>query len=316
MEFHERLLDLVSFLLAARHPVSATEIYGAFPQDYAGTPQARERKFSRDKERLRELGIAIVHTPPDEEHEEGGYSIDRSAFFLPDIALTPEERAALYAVGAAALQAALPLRSELSHALTKLRASSASGEERALPIILSQGERRTDVEDLMTHAVARRQRLKLRYAGEPRERAVDPYVFSLRRNRFSLVGYCHLRRGIRTFHAERVLACRLENADAGGPDFDVPAGFDPTPHLPVHPWQMRLHAPLPVTLTFPPELAESGPRSLGVEPGEPIPATNLNGLLAEVLALGEGIRIVAPPEARDRMSAMLEALRQRLGEAA
>jgi proteasome accessory factor B len=314
MEIHERLLDLVSYLLAARRPVPATDIYEAFPKDYIGSPDARERKFSRDKERLRELGISLVHEK-DPDGEESGYSIDRAAFFLPDIALTPEERAALFAVGSAALQSALPLRSELLFALTKLRASTAGGEERAQPVILSQGERRAEVDDLIARAVAQHKRLRLRYGGDARDRLVDPYAFSVRRNRYSFVGYCRMRRGIRTFHADRIVSCSLEFPDSAGPDFEVPANFNPSPHLPVHPWQLRRHAPVAVTLAFPPALSESGPRALGVEPGQPVPATNLEGLLAEVLALGEGIRVVGPPKAQDRMNEMLSGLRRRLSEA-
>lgn len=304
---HERLLDLLAFLLDARRPVPANEIFEAFPKEYAGNVDARERKFSRDKEALRELGVPIEHVVGDEP-EETGYRIDREQFYLPDIRLTPAERAALYAVGAAAQAGAFPLRTELAHALTKLDAGAKGRRETPVqPPILAEA-RRPELEQLLAEAVAERRRVTLVYPPETRERTVDPYAFSLRRGRFVLVGFCHLRGGIRTFAAERIARCAPTKRDARVPEFEVPADFDPAPHLPRHPWDVRVHAPVEVTLSFAPEQAESGPHALGIEPGRPVATTNVEGLLSQLLSLG-GVRVEAPESVRDRLRARLEALR-------
>src|SRR4051812_9431119 len=110
----ERLLDLVAYLLAQKRPVPARQLFEEVAAQYQGAPDARERKFSRDKEELRALGVNVLFHEPSDEDEEGGYTIDRSAFYLPDVKFTPEERAALFAVGAAAQAGAFPLRSELA----------------------------------------------------------------------------------------------------------------------------------------------------------------------------------------------------------
>ena len=47
-----RLLRLAAFLLEERGPVPREAIYAAFPDDYAGTAAAREKKFTRDKDAL------------------------------------------------------------------------------------------------------------------------------------------------------------------------------------------------------------------------------------------------------------------------
>jgi len=311
----ERVLDLLAYLLAARRPVSANKLFEAFADEYSGSAEARDRKFSRDKEQLRDLGIAIVHVPGEEE-DEGGYRIDRGAFYLPEIDLTPDERAALFAVGAAALRSALPLRSELAHALTKLRATNSNGEERAQPVIHAGRDRATAFEDLLIRAVADRKRLRLRYSDDETERLVDPYAFSARRSRFALVGYCHRRKSVRTFYADRVASAARANSSTDRSDFDVPSDFDPAPHLPIHPWQVRIHPPIDVELEFSADLAESGPQWLGVAPGLPCPATNLDGLIAQVLALGPGVVIRGPEQARARLRERLANLRTVLKEAA
>src|SRR6266404_444770 len=53
--------------------------------------------------------------------ELGGYRIDRKSFFLPDPKLLPEESAALYSAGAAALATRdFPFSQDLQHALRKI----------------------------------------------------------------------------------------------------------------------------------------------------------------------------------------------------
>jgi len=312
MDSTERLLDLVAFLLASRRPVTPADIYDSFQDEYAGSFEARDRKLSRDKEKLRALGVPVVHVPPGEAGDDGGLTIDRGAFYLPDVAFSPDERAALFAVGAAALRSALPLRGELAHALAKLRATGVDGEERAQPVISAGRDRASAFEELIVRGTSERRRLRLTYPPEQSQRIVEPYAFSARRNRFVFVGYCHLRQAIRTFYADRITTCELAIADGRKAEFEVPSGFDPRPQLPVHPWQVRLHAPLEVELSFSPELAVSGPQALGLEPGLPCVTTNLDGLIAQVLALGQGVVIVGPAKARERLRAKLRGLRDAL----
>ena len=49
----ERLLDLITYLLNAREPVSWQEIKNHFPDDYSvGIEESNQRKFERDKAEL------------------------------------------------------------------------------------------------------------------------------------------------------------------------------------------------------------------------------------------------------------------------
>lgn len=307
MRPEERVLDLLALLLDARSPVSTAQIFTAFEREYAGTPEARDRKFSRDKETLRGLGVPLSFVEPDEDDDEGGYIIDRAQAFLPKLDLTAQEQAALFAVGAAAQASAFPMRSELGYALTKLRTASTANHEFASNVVATPS-RRPSVESTMMDAVRARRRLQISYPPESAERTVDPYAFSARRGRFLLVGYCHLRQGIRTFASDRVKSCRFEKTQSTRAQFEVPAGFDAEPHLPRHPWQIRVHPPVEVELSFTPSLADSGPRELGIPTSGVFKVTNLNGLVSQVLALGPGATILRPQDAQDRLLLVLDAL--------
>lgn len=307
MKAEERVLDLLALLLDARRPVTTSQIFTAFENEYVGTPEARDRKFSRDKETLRSLGVPLSFIGPDEDDDEGGYVIDRAQVFLPEINLTAQEQAALFAVGAAAQSSAFPMRSELGYALTKLRTSSTGNAEFASSVVATPS-RRPSVEATMMEAVAARRRLQLVYPPESAERTVDPYAFSARRGRFLLVGFCHLRNGIRTFASDRVKSCRFEKTQSTRSQFEVPEGFDAEPHLPRHPWQIRVHAPVEVELSFAPSLANSGPRELGAPTSGVFSVTNLDGLVAQVLSLGNGVVIRRPQDARERLLHALDAL--------
>src|SRR5918996_6634672 len=121
MERTERLLDLVALLLDAREPISWAELREQFPDDYGkGSDEAAERKFERDKAELLELGIPIKWHQGDDEKKDG-YVVERNAYYLPEVGLTPDELAVLYAAGSAALASgAFPGNHDLVHALRKI----------------------------------------------------------------------------------------------------------------------------------------------------------------------------------------------------
>src|SRR3954470_12707201 len=97
------------------------ELRDAFPEDYgSASDEAAERKFERDKAELLELGIPIAYVQGDDEKKDG-YQVDRDAYYLPELPLTPEELAVLYAAGSAAVASgAFPGQQDLAHALRKI----------------------------------------------------------------------------------------------------------------------------------------------------------------------------------------------------
>ncbi len=317
MDRTERLLNLVALFLDATAPVSLDDVRDAFPDEYGGTEDASQRKFERDKAELYELGIPLVWAQATDE-QDAGYTLDRNEYYLPEPGLTPEELAVLYAAGSAALASgAFPGQQDLAHALRKV-GFFADGPLPAAHVRLELSGSGGDVKELPARletlwaAINTKKYVDLDYfsphSRTVTSRRVDPYGLALRRGVWNLVGWCHLRKELRTFHVSRIRSVRMNTAKPRVADFTVPADFKVDDHVASWPWEHRLHAPVEVVVSLTGELVPLGRQLFGVEPtheGEQarvtVAATNLDGLLTYVLSLGAGARVQAPADARARV---------------
>ena len=318
MDRTERLLDLVALLLDSREPISWAELREQFPDDYGkGSEEAAERKFERDKAELLELGIPIKWGQGDDEKRDG-YLVDRNAYYLPEVGLTPDEVAVLYAAGSAALASgAFPGSYDLTHALRKI-GFFAGGDVPTPRLRMELGAAGVDTREVASileqlwAAASARKRAEIVYrsprgAGEVTRREVDPYGLALRRGIWSLVGWCHLRKGIRTFHVHRIRSLKMNELKPRTPDFEVPSDFRLDDYVAAFPWQYRFHPPVDVELTLTGELAPLAPRLFSSEqvlaPDTPgtsrvrVRATDLEGLLRYALSLGARCRVEGPEDA-------------------
>ncbi|WP_309897144.1 WYL domain-containing protein [Archangium sp.] len=325
MDRTERLLDLVALFLDAREPISWAELREHFPADYMGTSDdAAERKFERDKAELLELGFPLTYIQGDDERKDG-YVVDRDAYYLPEVDLTKEELAVLYAAGSAALTSGVfPGRDDLSHALRKIgffaghalptpRVRMELGTEQDGPLLAAHLEQ-------LWEACASHKWVQMSYVSPKRpeavERKVDPYGLALRRGMWTLVGYCHLRQGVRTFHVHRIRSLKANTARPRSPDFEVPAAFSIDDHVASYPWQHRFHERVDVRLRLTGELLSRGPAlfpGASVAPAEDgegvmvdLSVTFLDGLLRFCMQLGPACRVEAPDDARQRVKEMAE----------
>ena len=317
MDRNERLLDLAALLLGAARPVPFAELQDAFPDDYGGVRESAERKFERDKAELVGLGLPLKYVQPtaDGEDEATGYVIDRDAYYLPDLRLAPDELAALYAAGAAALAGTtLPFRHELALALRKVAfsggepAATAPGARR---LVLAHGEgddagRSEETLELLSRAAIARRTVHLVYftpgRNEETARDVDPYGVLYRRGAWVMAGYCHLRRGVRVFHLARV---RRATAKLDGPpQFDVPTGFSVRAHAALQPWELRKHASIDAVLELSADAEVLAERRYGKKPERTpdgrwritLPTTFSDALVRDVLSHEGSVTLVAPPE--------------------
>lgn len=321
MDRTERLLDLVALLLDSSEPISWAELREAFPNDYgSGSDEAAERKFERDKAELLELGIPLTYIQADDERKDG-YLVDRESYYLPEVGLTPEELAVLYAAGSAALASgAFPGRDDLAHALRKIGffggpALPALRVRMELAAPAGGAELASRLETLWAAAAARKW-VQLSYysprGGGVTERRVDPYGLALRRGTWSLVGYCHLRQGVRTFHVHRIRELKANASRPRTPDFEVPASFRLEDHVAGYAWQHRFHEPVEVGLLLSGELAPLAARAFpgarvearGEQAHVVVAATFLDGLMRYALSLGPGCRVVSPGSAVERFRQM------------
>jgi proteasome accessory factor B len=328
MERTERLLDLVALLLDAREPISWAELREHFPADYGGiSDDAAERKFERDKAELLELGLPLTDIQGDVDRKDG-YIVDRGAYYLPEVDLSKEELAVLYAAGSAALASgAFPGRDDLAHALRKI--GFFAGDALPTPRVrMELGSAQSDpglsarLEQLWD-ACATQKWVHIAYASPKQpsvtERRVDPYGLALRRGVWTLVGYCHLRQGLRTFHVQRIRELKVNTAKPRTPDFEVPADFTLDAHVAYYPWQHRFHEPMEVTLSLkgdPGQRAASLFPGAAVEPqGERVRArlnvTYLDGLMRFCMALGPDCRVEAPEAAVTRVREMASRILER-----
>jgi proteasome accessory factor B len=328
MQKAQRLLDLAAFLLRSAEPVSWREIQEQFPEDYGrSSGEAAIRKFERDKAELLELGIPIRYAAGDEDLP-AGYLIDRDEFYLPDLKLPPEDLALLYLAGSAALaKGTFPYARDLAHALNKLSfAARAPGAEAAASVgrhlsASVDGEEDAGVGarlEEISRAVAQKKRVHLSYEGAERrartERDVDPYGLYQKAGAWYLVGWCHLRKAIRTFSIGRIRTLAVNGVAPRTPDFAPRRDFRLAELATQEAWEFSVHEPVRcrVRLDAPvaPELIASfGPRARVREDEAgavvELAATNGEALVRHVLSLGDRAELLAPKALRDSARAIL-----------
>jgi proteasome accessory factor B len=299
----ERLVNLTIALLETRRPLTFADIkqrtryYG---QDDA---ESARRMFERDKDDLRRLGVPI-ETATVGYGGDDGYRIPRRAYELPDVALTPEEVAAL----------ALAVRltgAESSLALAKLAARAPDPADLGV-------DPRTRVEvaprpvDAVADAVVARAPIRFRYRpvhGATAERTVDPYAVVQRRGAWYLVGRDHDRNALRAF--------RLDRFDGDARIVGTPGGYDPPDGLDLAevvagPDADDVEAELAVAPTARWTVESRGATDTGREHrGRAVlrlPSVDPVRDLPWLLGLSAEVELLGPPELRDRVVAALQRL--------
>ena len=226
----ERLTNLLALLLETSRPLSLIEIAGELVGQYPENERSRRASFERDKAALREIGVPI-----ETEMVTGGpysgqttYRIDRRAYELTDLDLTPDEMRALQVAVAA-------VRSEPGqHAIWKL--GGALDERPAVSAVIPE---RPELPAIRT-AVAARAPIEFRYRGD--DRKLDPWGLLLRGGFWYVIGHDHARNERRTFRVDRFDPVGDDGADTvrvGTPaSFDRPPSFDPRAAFPADPKQI------------------------------------------------------------------------------
>jgi predicted DNA-binding transcriptional regulator YafY len=327
----ERLLDLLVTLLNADHPIPFAELRNQFPDYKTKNPDAGARTFERDKQQLVLLGVPLRCLkkgeiwPPggEEELDDDGYLVDREQYLLPALDLARDEIAALAVVAEVArAQAAFPYREEIDSALRKITWDVGAPEAapdvrldlRSAPMSRSQQKQLRQLEE----AVHGRKRITVKYkkmrAKDAAARDIDPYGLVYRSGTWLLVGWCHVRKEVRTFRVDRLLQVKVAPRP-GEPDFERPAGLDVRAQALRSPWKYQVEAPTRVVLETAPEWAHLLREDFGAgaERSE-LPAggariafecANPGYVVSRVLAAAGRLRVVEP-----------QALRARVGEAA
>ncbi len=338
----KRLLDLVMILLRARTPVTYREIREQFPGYQTVNVEAGLRAFERDKADLLELGVPIRYITPDEDDslEDGGYVIDLKRFKMPEVRLTPDEISAL--VLAASVAHAMPggtYPKIVDLALKKLAfdlpelPDTPTEFPRPAPVLVHFPERRItssgasgarpelgEIYATLESATRLRKRVTLTYqaaaTGMVSKRELDPYALIYREGAWLAVGWCHLRKEVRSFRVDRMQEA-VQAPKPKSPDFERPADFDVKAYAQRSPWTFATDPPEEVQLAISADAAEVanedfGPNVVKRHDGDrtlvTFDCTNLEFAATRVLAAKGAIRVVRGDRLRARIADELDAI--------
>ncbi|HBE72508.1 MAG TPA: hypothetical protein DDW31_00100 [candidate division Zixibacteria bacterium] len=338
----ERLLSLIALLLKRSRPVSKAEIRQGIPDYRMASAATFDRTFERDKRELREMGI-VLHvrsvadgreiTDPREaarhRAEEIGYTIDRDEYYLPQIDFTPEEWAVLsLAYSGAGRQGKGAETSGLAAKMGCLRpgwGGAGAGEKALAPPLAGLAGSRPDAGGerrllgILQEAIGRGRRLALDYYAIERnqrsKRTVDPYLLAMSSGMWYLIGYCHLRKAVRTFKVSRIRSARPSGTDNS---FAVPGGFDGASYLERKAWEFPVHEPVEAVVSVNPEEAwlvrqHLGGRASWSPDGRraSVPVSNREPFLRWACANCDRAKIESPKELAGEIGALLDKVERR-----
>jgi proteasome accessory factor B len=222
----ERLVNLTFYLAEAREPVTAERIR----VDVAGYPSDQDaetflRMFERDKDALRDAGLAIVST------DGLTYRLDRTATFAANVELSPEEAAAVRAAGGAMLgDPSFPFVADLRLALAKIASSLEPGQVASAARLADEDPARQGrVVALVADAAERRKNLTFAYTnsrGVSAPHTIEPLGLFLHDGRWYVVGRDIDKDEVRTYTVARMSDIAVNASRPKSPDFQRPADFD------------------------------------------------------------------------------------------
>ncbi|WP_329130222.1 WYL domain-containing protein [Streptomyces sp. NBC_01476] len=200
----ERLMNLALCLMNTRRPVSKRELRTSIEAYHEVTSdESFNRMFERDKDDLRELGLVIDTV--ESLDGEFGYLARSDRNRLPDIALDPEEAAALGLAAKVWQQARLA--EAASGALQKLRAAGVPYEATSSVLEPRIPAPEPAFEALMLAARERRAvafDYRKANAVRPEPRVVEPWALECWRGHWYVAGHDRDRGAVRVFRLSRI----------------------------------------------------------------------------------------------------------------
>jgi predicted DNA-binding transcriptional regulator YafY len=244
---------------------------------------------------------------------------------MPPLVFSPEEAVALYlGTGLVGELWGQPYRAAAQGALAKLdnvlpdeqrqeaawaqRSLVATGLHRASP------DRLAPLLEKLRRAVRELRRVRMHYRSSgrpvPQERDLDPYALVYRWGWWYVVGYCHLRQGLRSFRLDRILELTLL-----AQVFTVPEDFDLHTYLES---ELQAQPQFQASLRFLPQAAPLALDNraywdaLEEQPDGSVivhfSAPDLDWAASTTLAYGPVVEALAPPELRQRLQEWVAAI--------
>jgi proteasome accessory factor B len=176
------------------------------------------------------------------------------------------------------------------------------------------GDRFAEIES----ATRNRKRVTFRYrsasTGYTRTREIDPYGLFYREGSWLLVGYCHLRRDVRSFRLDRMSELAVAPKPKT-PDFDRPPDFDVRAYANRSPWTFLAGSVEEVELEIAAEAAAVASEDFGPEAARTVgpdgsvrlrfACGNPDFAISRILAAKGAIRVLSGPRLLHRLQGEL-----------
>ncbi|HEY9122018.1 MAG TPA: YafY family protein [Brevefilum sp.] len=298
-----RLLSMI-FLFQSRRHWTVSELSAEL--------DVSDRTVHRYIGMLEEMGIPLYS----ERGPYGGFSLLKT-YKLPPLIFTPEEATVLY-MGAQLMSdfwgkpfkdAITGVTAKLDNVLPDDIRQEVQRAQRSLVIMTSTARDYTPYHDLMSalrDCMAQGLQVRLRYHSFSRvetDRLVDPYALSFRWGNWYLVGYCHMRDGLRTFRIDRILG--MEETDTHfkmPPDFDAKAYLEHTMRF-----ENQYRVVVRMAAEAAPRMRERSDEWMQVSDNEDgsvdvtFDVDNLDWAAGFVLSWGKLAKAIEPPELAERV---------------
>lgn len=226
----ERLINLTIALLATKRYLTKSEIFRSV-EGYEGSEETKERMFERDKDDLRNLGVAIEVGSFDPLFEdEAGYRIKSEKYSL-DLGEISGVQIALLSLAAEAWRGAA-LDAPAHTALTKLRSVGVESDLDALPAIAPRFNAAHKDFQIITNAISKRTRISFTYLSstlERQSRTIEPYAIATKASFWYLAGNDLEKSELRTFRLDRIDGDISISKDLQ--KYEIPDGFDIFSHF-------------------------------------------------------------------------------------
>lgn len=307
----ERLLNLLITLLVSRTFVTKERLRAAMEAYRDLDDAAFEKKFERDKEDLRALGVPIEVGSHEAYFDDAvGYRVRPDAFALPEIEVTADEAAVLGLAARVWQHAGLASRTE--DALVKLRAGGVTVAPEALEIAQPRLDADEPAFPALWDATVHRTAVTFDYrrAGSltATPRRLHPWGLVSLRGRWYVVGHDLDREDTRVFRLSRVQGEVRTQGRSGA--YDVPTDLDLRevakrllPPEPTARATLRVRAGAGLGLRARAEQVEALPSGDRLT----VPYALEHELADEVLSYGADVVVEGPGTLRDLVVARLRA---------